>query len=1125
MLRNWFRGALRSSLAAAGLALFIASPLFGQATSGKIQGRVTDEATGAPIAGAQVFVVGSTFGNLTNNQGFYFINEVPAGLHTTRAEFIGYRAMEIADERILAGQTTTLNFQLAASAVELEVITVQGERNPLVPRDQISSKSIIKGETIDQLPLDNASSIVVLQPGVVQTNTGRTIRGGRQNEEAVVINGVLSRGFGTGISDNIQLPTNALEQVDVNIGAFSAEFGEGQSGVISFVTRKGGAALTGSLELMSDQLGPEEWRTNFNRAEITLGGPIAGPLTFFFAGTASGQDASGTQQAPNRFVINGFDTCDIEAFCDGQNGRPGFGDAATFDLERSSSAPGVADIISVTAPTFIEFDNGRTNPFGWSQSDLFHANLNWQLPRGSRINLSFNRNRNQNFGHSGFTNNFRFDGVDGALATRNSFSLSWFQTISQSADQQLAFDFLAAFSQDRNTNGMLDQRWWLDNMDPNLGFLTDNLEFAFDESGRTITGFDAFEPSDEFINAYRSNGIPRDSMMLFPGREDLSVLSQSLRGLTRNLRSNPFGMETNFALNGTGGDGIRKSMEDRLQLRGSLDWQIGRFNRVKLGAEYFDIELAAMNLPLFTNGVPLPEAAQPKKVGAFLQNRLDIGDLVLEAGVRLDYLDPDTEYPITPGFVFNVPDSLKAGFVRFDGNTGTFVPAFDQPCNAGAPTNPLGVCKSNFIEGETKTEFSPRIGASFPVTPTSTFRLSYGRFIQTPAFFTTQSFAVGDTGVGAGNLGLLQDVNFDLQNGNTNSTFGRDVDMPSTRIFEFGYRQLIGDDLVIDIAAFNKKQRGALASRKLPFEDPNRPGFSTFLNVVTNQDFTESNGFEIKIDKAVGNIMSSNLAYSFLDARGTGSDPFFFENLILRATTNLALLTGQPALPPEVLLTLEQSRRHNISWTGSLSLPTDFEEGTVAGAIFRDFSVFTILRLRSGLPFTKLENQGNGEVGPPTRTTFGGPQSSISGAETDWTLSFDVRVTKGFQIGSGLNVQAFLDWRNPFDLENSTTVFLETATSSNTFFREQSLSSTLRDFDLDGDNDIDDFDIVNESPDNQFNVFMLLRAEQRFGNGDGIFTVEEQDAAFSQVFENNFGVNSRFETSDQLMRLGFRIAF
>ena len=232
------------------LTLVAISPLLGQESTGKIQGRVTDAGTGAPIAGAQVLVDGTTLGNLTNDQGFYFINEVPAGLQNVRAQFIGYRPFVIEGQRILAGQTTTLNFELEQTAVELEAITVEGERNPLVPRDQTSTKSIVQGETIDQLPLDNASSIVVLQPGVIQTNQGTTIRGGRANEEAVFIDGVLIRSFGQASANNVALPTNALEQVDVNVGAFAAEFGEAQSGVVSYVTRSGGAQFTGSLEFL-----------------------------------------------------------------------------------------------------------------------------------------------------------------------------------------------------------------------------------------------------------------------------------------------------------------------------------------------------------------------------------------------------------------------------------------------------------------------------------------------------------------------------------------------------------------------------------------------------------------------------------------------------------------------------------------------------------------------------------------------------------------------------------------------------------------------------------------------------------------------------------------------------------
>src|SRR5688500_19906608 len=54
-----------------------ASSLLAQAT-GKIEGRVRDQA-GAPIANAQVVIVGSAFSALTNPQGYYFINNVPSG--------------------------------------------------------------------------------------------------------------------------------------------------------------------------------------------------------------------------------------------------------------------------------------------------------------------------------------------------------------------------------------------------------------------------------------------------------------------------------------------------------------------------------------------------------------------------------------------------------------------------------------------------------------------------------------------------------------------------------------------------------------------------------------------------------------------------------------------------------------------------------------------------------------------------------------------------------------------------------------------------------------------------------------------------------------------------------------
>ena len=160
----------RVAVALVAISLSLPSESAGQATTGKVQGRITDAGTGAPIARAMVQIDGTTLANISNDQGFYFINEVPPGLQAVRAGVLGYRSELIEGQRILAGQTTTLNFELAQTAVELEALVVEGERNPLVPRDQVATKSIVRGDIVDVLPVDNVSQIVILQPGTYEVN-------------------------------------------------------------------------------------------------------------------------------------------------------------------------------------------------------------------------------------------------------------------------------------------------------------------------------------------------------------------------------------------------------------------------------------------------------------------------------------------------------------------------------------------------------------------------------------------------------------------------------------------------------------------------------------------------------------------------------------------------------------------------------------------------------------------------------------------------------------------------------------------------------------------------------------------------------------------------------------------
>ena len=244
------RAARGLALAAVGLALG-AGTLLAQGSTGKIEGRVRDQA-GAPIANAQVFVVGTAFNALTNPQGYYFINNVPAGTISVRSAFIGYKSTQVDGVKVLAGQTGTVDIQLEQTAVEIQEITVVSQTQPLVPRDEVTTKQRIDGSVADDLPVDRINDVLALQPGVTVDNTGNlSIRGGRNNEAATYVDGVpIQAGyrgdaFVGSLGTSLNIGTGAFEEASVTTGSSSAEFGNAKSGIVSIVTKTGGSRVPG----------------------------------------------------------------------------------------------------------------------------------------------------------------------------------------------------------------------------------------------------------------------------------------------------------------------------------------------------------------------------------------------------------------------------------------------------------------------------------------------------------------------------------------------------------------------------------------------------------------------------------------------------------------------------------------------------------------------------------------------------------------------------------------------------------------------------------------------------------------------------------------------------------------
>ncbi|MCE2441558.1 MAG: carboxypeptidase-like regulatory domain-containing protein [Candidatus Latescibacteria bacterium] len=97
------------------------------ATTGKIVGRVTDE-KGEPLPGASVAIEEARLGGTTDADGFYVIVSVTPGQYKLTASMVGFHSVIQEQVGVRVDFTTTVNFQLRETELELEDMVVVAER-------------------------------------------------------------------------------------------------------------------------------------------------------------------------------------------------------------------------------------------------------------------------------------------------------------------------------------------------------------------------------------------------------------------------------------------------------------------------------------------------------------------------------------------------------------------------------------------------------------------------------------------------------------------------------------------------------------------------------------------------------------------------------------------------------------------------------------------------------------------------------------------------------------------------------------------------------------------------------------------------------------------------------------
>lgn len=205
--------------------------------AGKIRGKVTDASTGEPLIGANVTILGTTLGGVTNANGEYLILNVAAATYSLRASYVGYQAVTISNVRVNNELTTETNFKLPGEGVTVGQVVIIAER-PLVNKSATNSVRIIDSDYFDKLPARGINAAITAQPGVVQQGGQIYIRGGRADEVGYRVEGVGVNDFLYG-GRGLNVTAEAVEQIQVQAGGFSAEFGGANAGIVSTQLRTG----------------------------------------------------------------------------------------------------------------------------------------------------------------------------------------------------------------------------------------------------------------------------------------------------------------------------------------------------------------------------------------------------------------------------------------------------------------------------------------------------------------------------------------------------------------------------------------------------------------------------------------------------------------------------------------------------------------------------------------------------------------------------------------------------------------------------------------------------------------------------------------------------------------------
>lgn len=249
---------------------------------------------------------------------------------------------------------------------------------------------------------------------------------------------------------------------------------------------------------------------------------------------------------------------------------------------------------------------------------------------------------------------------------------------------------------------------------------------------------------------------------------------------------------------------------------------------------------------------------KPVEFSAYLQDKMEFAEMVINLGVRLDYFDPKITYPSQ----------------------------WRNPSNQlNFTENPEKM--SQQIKADAKYQLSPRFGISYQLGRTALLRFGYGHFLQMPPLYAMYA-----------NYARL------VPPGDYSTTMGNpQVNAQKTIQYEVGLWQEVMPEMSLEVALFYRDIYDLLSAKVMTTYNQIRYG------LYSNKDYANARGLELKYEYIHGRL-SVMANYTLQFSRGNADSP-----------TSTFSRAGAKRDPVNKLIPMSWDQRHTANVTVGYSTP------------------------------------------------------------------------------------------------------------------------------------------------------------------------------------------------------------